>query len=128
MNPRCTANASAGKCNASPHLLVVPEEVPQRIPLVRITIDVGHAAAQAALQVLGVPAEEPHDETPAAGGEDGPGVLGDGFADALAADYRQARVPAARPVGAGRADGELGEGQDDAGEDVDDDLHVDAAD
>jgi len=97
----------------------VPYKVPQRVPLAALDVDVVHAAAQAGLQVLGVVAEQIHDHGPRDGSEDGPGVVGDAAGEGLARDHRQA--------GAGR-DGYPGEGEDDAGEDVDDDLLVDRRD
>jgi hypothetical protein len=59
-------------------LFVMPDEIPQAVPLVRLQVDVVHARAQARLQVLGVAAEEVHDEAPGDRGEDGPGVVADG--------------------------------------------------
>lgn len=69
---------------------VVPEEVAEAIPVVGLLVDVGHAAAEAGLEVVGVVAEEVHDEGPGEGGKDGPGVVADAGGGGLARDPRQA--------------------------------------
>lgn len=103
----------------APRLFVVPHQRPQGIPLVAVAVNVRHAAAQAALQLLRVIAEEQHDHAPGDGREGGPGVVADGGAQGLVGDEGQAGVG---------LDGELGEAEADAREDVNDDLLADAGD
>lgn len=97
----------------------MPYEVAERIPLVTLLVDVAHAAAQTGLQLLAVVAEEVHNKSPAGGGEDGPGVVADGRGPPGLGDEGQAVAG---------LDGDAGEGEDDAREDVDDDLLVDGRD
>lgn len=99
----------------------MPDEIPQAIPVVRLLVDVGHAAAEGGLQVVGVVAEEVHDGGPAGGGEDGPGVVRYAGGHLLARHEGEARTPLG-------LDGEPGEREHHAREHVDDDLLVDARD
>jgi len=87
--------------------------------MIRILIDVRHTAPQARLQLGGVVAEQVHDHAPRSGREDGPRVAADGGARGR---RRHTRQPAAGLHGQAR------EREDDAREDVDDDLLTDAAD
>lgn len=100
-------------------LFVVPEERPQRVPVVAVPVDVDHAAPQAGLQLLRVVAEEQHDRGPAERRERGPGVVVDARVQGLRGHEGEADAG---------LDGEAREGQDDPGEDVDDDLLVDRRD
>jgi len=109
-------------------LLVVPKEIPQSIPIIRVLVDIRHTTPQTSLQVLRVPPEQPHDHSPAPRREHWPSVRRNGLAHRRLAHDRQAGIPSSRPRGARRLDGELCECEDDAGKDVDDDLHVDAGD
>lgn len=103
--------------------------------MVALRVDVAHAAPQARLQVLGVVPEQVHDHAPADAREDGPGVVAHGRADGLPGDHGQrervglvAVVVVVAPGDGGGLDGQPRQGQDDAREDVDDDLLVDAGD
>lgn len=97
----------------------MPEEIPQAVPVVGLLVDVGHAGAQARLQVVGVVAEEVHDEAPGGGGEDGPGV---------ARDEGGGPLPRHEGQAAARRHRQPRQRQHHAREDVDDDLLVHAGD
>lgn len=90
-----------------------------------------HTAPQARLDRVGIPAEDVHDEGPAQAGEDGPGPGLDlracgGGEEGMCQGGRGAGCGEGGGGGAGAGsvglDGEFGEGEHDAGEDVDDDL------
>ena len=100
-------------------LFVVPNKVPQTVPVVGIVIDVRHAALQAGLELRRVLAEEVHDHGPTDAGKHGPGVVADG---GTAGRIRQGRDSVAGLHGQPR------EGEHDPREDIDDDLLVHARD
>lgn len=100
-------------------LFVVPHQCSQGIPVVAVLVDIRHAAAQAGLQVLWVVAEQGHDGAPGHRGKDGPGVVADLGAKGLVGHDGEAGA---------LLDGQAGEGQRDAGKDVDDNLLVDRRD
>lgn len=99
----------------------MPDEIPQAIPVVGLLVDISHAATERRLQVVGVVTEEMHDGRPGRRREHGPGVIRYRTGHVLARHQRQARAALGLY-------GEPGERQDDAREDVDDDLLVDARD
>lgn len=103
------------------YLFVMPDEVPQSVPLVTLSIDITHTTPQAGLQILGVVPEQPHDHAPADAGEDGPGVVAHAGAEGLPRDQGEGE-------GGPLLDAQAGEGEDDAGKDVNDNLLVDARD
>ena len=100
-------------------LFVVPDKVPQRIPMIGVDIDIIHTAPQTRLQVLGMPPEEVHHHSPRQRRERRPRVVADLRAQRLLGDDGEARA---------RLDGYAREGEDDAREDVDDDLLADGGD
>lgn len=93
----------------------MPQEVPQRVPLVTIHVDVIHTTPQARLQIPGVPPKQIHDGSPRQRRKGGPRDAADPRAGLLARDEREAGA---------RRDGNAGEGEGHAGEDVDYDLLV----
>lgn len=98
----------------------MPHQRPQRVPAVAVLVNVRHAAAQAALQLVGVVLEEQHDGAPGEARKRRPRVVGDAGAQRLVRD------PGER--GGAGLDGNLGEAEADAGKDVDDDLLADTRD
>lgn len=100
-------------------LFVVPHQRPQRIPVIAVLVDICHAATQAGLQILWMVTEQGHDRTPGHRGKDRPGIVADLGAEGLVRDDGEAGA---------LLDGEAGEGQRDAGKDVDDNLLVDRRD
>lgn len=103
-------------------LFVVPDEISQPIPVITLCVDVVHATPQTRLQVLGVVAEQPHDHAPAETGKDGPGIVAHGAANIVPCRHD------GQAKGAVFLDRQLGQGQGDAREDVNDNLLVDARD
>lgn len=105
------------RCQGRKSLFVMPQQGPQRVPLVAVLVNVRHAAPQAGLQLLRVVAEQQHDARPRQRREGGPGVVREVGAQRLARHDGQAVA---------RLDGQARQRQAHAREDVDDDLLVDA--
>lgn len=105
--------------SSPPLSLVMPNKRPQRVPAIAVLVDIHHTAPQARLQVLRVVLEQQHHHAPAQRRERRPRVVRD-----LAAQ----RLPGHAGKTRAGLDGEPREGEDDAGEDVDDDLLVDGGD
>lgn len=76
---------------------------------------VDHATPQTGRQGLRVPSEKIHDECPAETGKGRPGIVGD-LGAGFGGDEGGERVHV-------RFDGEFGEGEHNAGEDIDDNLN-----
>lgn len=94
----------------------MPDQSAERVETVTILINVRHAAPQARLQLLGVVAEYQHDGGPGEGRKGRPGVLVDLGVQGLGRDDGEADAG---------LDGDAGEGEGGAREDVDNDLLVD---
>lgn len=97
----------------------MPEQSPQRVPLVAVLVDVRHAIPQARLQVLGMVLEQQHHQTPRHRGEHGPCVV---------ADFRVQRLGRDDGQAVARLDGEARQAEGNAREDVDDNLLADGRD
>lgn len=97
----------------------MPEQSPQRVPVVAVLVNVRHAAPQARLQILGMVLEDQHHQAPRHRGEDRPCVVADLRLQRLGRDDGQAVA---------RLDGEARQGEGNAREDVDDDLLADGGD
>lgn len=99
----------------------MPNEIPQRVPLITLRINITHAAPQARLQILRMIAKQPHNQPPADTRKHRPGIVAHALANPIATDDRQ-RQPATL------AHGEPRQRQHDARKHVYHNLLVDAAD
>lgn len=97
----------------------MPQKVLHPVPAVRVAVDISHAAAQAGLELGGVPAEQVHDGGPRETSEDGPGMVAD---DSAAGGFRDE----GKGQAAARLHGQARQRQRHTRKHVDDDLLVHA--
>ena len=71
----------------SPPLFIMPQKSPQAIPVIRLHVDVTHAALQAALQRIRIPPEHPHHHTPTDARKHRPRIVANPLAHRTRMDY-----------------------------------------